>query len=667
MDQSQAKERIDFLTDQLNYYNFLYYQKDTSEISDFDFDKLLSELSLLEKKYPEYKKEDSPTQRVGGTITKEFKTVIHTYPMLSLSNTYSEKELKEFDERTRKLIGNNFVYTCEQKYDGVAISLTYEKGILKIAATRGDGVRGDDVTANIKTIKSIPLKIQEKEIPEFFEVRGEVFLPTDVFVQINQEREENGEPLLANPRNAASGTVKMQDSSVVASRNLECYIYGFYSKDFKVGSHSEALLYLKKWGFNVPPHYAKCPDIDQVIKYINLWEKKRFELPVATDGIVIKVDSYKHQSDLGATAKSPRWAIAYKFPAENTFTSLNSISYQVGRTGAVTPVANLNPVLLAGTVVKRASLHNANEIDRLDLHIGDIVFVEKGGEIIPKVTGVDLTKRKPENERVKYISECPVCGTGLVRKEGEAVHYCPNEKGCPPQIKGRIEHFIQRKALNIEGIGPETIVQLYENGLVKDPADLYNLTFDQLISLERFGKKSAENLLKGLEKSKQVPFRNVLFGIGIRYVGYTVASKLSSHYKNIESIIGASYEDLLNVPEIGEKIALSIREYFSNSEHIDFIYRLKKSGLQFVEEEKILLIESNKLEGKTFVISGVFQQFGRDELKIKIEQNGGKVLSSISGKLDYLLAGENMGPSKFEKAQKIGTKIITEDDFLKMI
>jgi DNA ligase (NAD+) len=667
MNAAQATERIKKLTSDLNYYNFLYYQKDTSKISDYEFDKLMDELLELEKQFPELKQPDSPTQRVGGTITKEFHTVVHKYPMLSLSNTYSEEELKDFDERVRKAIGNHFEYTCEQKYDGVAMSLTYENGYLKTGATRGDGVRGDDVTVNVKTIKTIPLKVHGENIPEHFEVRGEVFLPTEAFLQINKEREENGESLLANPRNAASGTIKMQDSTVVAQRNLDCYIYALYCNNSPVKSHAEALKLLKDWGFNVPAHYSICKNIKDVLEYISIWEKKRFDLPVATDGIVIKVNSYKLQGDLGSTAKSPRWAIAYKFQAENTSTLLESISYQVGRTGAVTPVANLKPVHLAGTVVKRASLHNANEIERLDIRVGDTVFVEKGGEIIPKVTGVDFSKRKADSKPIEYINVCPVCHTPLIRKEGEAVHYCPNERGCPPQIKGRIEHFIQRKALNVEGLGPETIEQLYSKGLIKDPADLYTLTFETLMTLERFGKKSAENLLKGLEKSKQVPFRYVLFGIGIRYVGNTVAEKLTQHFKNIDTLVSASYDELLEVPEIGEKIAESVKEYFSNREHVEFIQRLKTAGLRFEAEEKIIETESDLLAGKTFVISGVFEQFGRDELKEKIEKNGGKVLSSISGKLEYLLAGENMGPSKKEKAQKLGVKIISERDFIEML
>ncbi len=667
MDVRQAQERIIQLTSELNYYNYMYYQKDSSLVSDYVFDQLLAELSELEKQYPQFIQEDSPSLRVGGTITKEFPTIVHKYPMLSLGNTYSEQELSDFDERVKKTIGHQYQYICEQKYDGVAISLTYVNGVLKTAATRGDGVRGDDVTTNVRTIKSIPLKLHSQGYPEIFEVRGEVFLPNNIFLQINRDRQANGETLLANPRNAASGTLKMQDSSIVAQRNLDCYIYGLYGENLPAKSHQEALVMLKEWGFNVPQHFQLCQNIQEVFTYIQLWEIKRFELPVSTDGIVIKINNYQQQSELGYTAKSPRWAISFKFKAETALTQLQSVSFQVGRTGAVTPVANLQPVPLAGTTVKRASLHNANEIERLDLRIGDTVMVEKGGEIIPKITGVDLTKRQPDNQPIQYISQCPECHTLLVRNEGEAVHYCPNERGCPPQIKGRIEHFIQRKALNVEGLGPETIEQLFDKGLVKDPADLYDLTLETLLSLERFGKKSAENLLKGLENTKNIPFRQVLFGLGIRFVGITVAEKLAAYFSSIDAISHATFEELLAVPEIGEKIAYSITEYFSSQEHLTYIGRLKAAGLQFTREEVFTELESTKFEGKTFVISGVFQSFGREELKEKIEMNGGKVVSSISGKLSYLIAGENMGPAKLEKATKLGIAILSEDEFIKML
>jgi DNA ligase (NAD+) len=667
MTKEEVKLRIEELTDKINYYNDLYYQQSISEISDYEFDKLLEELVRLENQYPEFRKDDSPSQRVGGTITKEFKTVYHVYPMLSLSNTYSEEDLIEFDNRVKKAIGNDFEYIAELKFDGVAMSITYENGILKQAATRGDGVRGDDVTANVKTIRSLPLKVKGSDIPPLFEVRGEVFLPLDSFNKINKEREDIGEPLLANPRNAASGTIKMQDSAIVAQRKLDCYVYGLLGENLNVKSHSEALKKIKEWGFNVSETYALCKDIKEVIEYINKWERERFNLPLGTDGIVIKVNDYKQQELLGYTAKSPRWAIAYKYKADTASTLLESIEYQVGRTGAVTPVANLLPVQLAGTKVKRASLHNANEIKRLDLRIGDTVFVEKGGEIIPKITGVNLALRPANSVPIEYITNCPECGTPLIRKEGEAVHYCPNEKGCPPQIKGKLEHFIQRKALNIEGIGSETVEQLYAKGLVKDPADLYDLTFEQLCSLERFGEKSANNIIKGLERSKTVPFKNVLFGIGIRYVGNTVAEKLAEHFTTIDALAKATFEELREVPEIGEKIAQAVVEYFAQEEHRAFIERLKKAGLQMEAQKKVVELESNIFEGKTFVISGVFQHFSREGIKEKIEKNGGKVVSGISAKLNYLIAGENMGPAKLEKAQKLGIQILSEEDFTNML
>lgn len=667
MTEQQAKEKINSLTDSINHYNYLYYQKHTSEIPDFEFDMLLKELESLEATYPQLKREDSPTQRIGGTITKEFKTVVHKYPMLSLSNTYSDQELFDFDTRIRKSIGDQFEYVCELKYDGVAVSITYENGVLKTAATRGDGVKGDEITTNAKTIRTLPLKIKAENVAPLFEVRGEVFLGSDVFLAINKDREENAEPLLANPRNAASGTIKMQDSSIVASRKLDCYIYGLLGTDLSVKSHSEALDLLKSWGFNVPDHFKVCKTIYEVKDYIDKWEKKRFELPLGTDGIVIKVNSYRQQADLGNTAKSPRWAIAYKYKAESTFTILENIEFNVGRTGAVTPVAILHPVHLGGTVVKRASLHNANEINRLDIRIGDTVFVEKGGEIIPKITGVDISKRNSNASPITYINSCPACATPLKRKEGEAVHYCPNERGCPPQIKGRIEHFIQRKSLNIEGLGPETIDQLFVKGLVKDPSDLYYLKLENWLSLDRFGEKSAKNILRSLENSKNVPFRNVLFGLGIRYVGATVAEKLALHFKNIDNLKSARFEELQGVSEIGERIAESVCDYFKNPEHFQYIERLRTAGLQMEEQEVINVLESTILEGKTFVISGVFQNFGREELKDKILKNGGKVLSSISGKLDYVLAGENMGPAKLEKAKKLGIPILSEEEFIKLI
>lgn len=664
----EIEEKIKLLTQKLNHYNYMYYQKDTSLVTDFEFDTLLKQLVELEKSNLSLIQPDSPTQRVGGTVTKEFETVEHQYPMLSLGNTYSEEDLIDFNERVTKVLGtSDFEFVCEQKYDGVAISLTYENGLLSKAATRGDGTQGDDVTANVKTIKSIPLRLFGDDIPAFIEVRGEIFLPTTSFIKINKDREQNGESLLANPRNAASGTIKMQDSAIVAQRNLDCYIYGIYGENLSIDSHLLALKKLKEWGFNVPNHYQSCKTIQEVFDYIKHWDTNRFDLPVATDGVVIKINNYHQQQELGFTAKSPRWAISFKYKSEAACTQLTSISYQVGRTGAVTPVANLQPVLLAGTIVKRASLHNANEIERLDIRLNDYVFVEKGGEIIPKITGVDIGKRPSNSESLEYINNCPECETKLIRNEGEAVHYCPNETGCPPQIKGRIEHFIQRKALNIEGLGPETIEQLYEVGLIKDPADLYALSIPALITVERMGQKSAENIIKGLEKSKSVPFKQVLFGIGIRFVGLTVAEKLAEHFKNIDAISQASLEDLVNVPEIGEKIAQSVVAFFENPNHLEFINRLKTYGLQFESIEVEKTIESNILEGKTFVISGVFQLYSRDGLKEKIESNGGKVVSSISAKLDYLVAGENMGPAKLEKANKLRIKIVNENEFSQML
>jgi DNA ligase (NAD+) len=667
MEKSLAEKRIQELSEKINYYNYEYYQNSNSVIPDFEFDQLLHELIKLETEFPEFKKEDSPTQRVGGTISKTFNTVVHKRPMLSLGNTYSEQDLIDFDGRVRKEIGDQFEYVCELKFDGVALSLTYEKGILKKAVTRGDGVRGDDITINAKTIRTIPLKINAPNLPDEFEVRGEVFMPLEVFEAINKEKEDVGEPLLANPRNAASGTVKMQDSSVVAKRKLDCYLYSLMTDTPISPTHFGSIQLLEKWGFNVSKTYKVCKNISEVMEYIHHWDKHRWDLPLGIDGIVLKVNNIRQQEALGFTAKSPKWAISYKFKAESAATVLESVTYQVGRTGAVTPVANLKPVLLAGTRVKRASLHNANEIERLGLRIGDTVFVEKGGEIIPKVTAIDLSKRPQHSTPLVYIDHCPECNTPLIRKEGEANHYCPNEKGCPTQIKGKIEHFIQRKAMNIEGIGPETIESLFNANLIRNAADLYDLTFDQLMSLERFGEKSANNVLKGLEKSKEVPFRSVLFAIGIRFVGNTVADKLATHFKNIDALMKASFEELIAVPEIGDRIAQSVIDYFKDDENVRFVKRLYQAGLQFVAEEKIVKKESDVFNGKTFVISGVFSTFSRDELKDKIEANGGKIISSISAKLDYLVAGENMGPAKLEKATKLGVKMISEDEFVKML
>ena len=682
MTETQAADRVKELTRLINHYNFKYYQNAVSEVSDYDFDMLLEELMKLEKEFPNLQAINSPTRRVGGTITKTFPTVYHTYPMLSLGNTYSEEELREFDNRVRKVLEGDFEYVCELKFDGVALSLTYENGELVRGVTRGDGTRGDDITANVRTIKNIPLHLQGKDFPEKIEVRGEVFMPFSVFDQLNKEREDIGEALLANPRNAASGTLKMQDSAVVAKRKLSCYVYSLLGEKLPFETHSETLEALKKWGFDVSPTYRKCNTIDEVVAYINEWETKRFDLPIGTDGIVVKVNNFAEQEELGYTAKSPRWAIAYKYKAMNAATPLLGIKYQVGRTGAVTPVALLKPVQLAGTTVKRASLHNANEIQRLDIHENDTVFVEKGGEIIPKITGVDLEKRVPGSLPVAYIDHCPACGSELVRAEGEANFYCPNEDGCPPQIKGKLEHFISRKAMNIESLGEGKIELLFDRGLVRTPDMFYDLKFEDLFGLEKvfedeetgktrkvsFREKTVENMLNAIEKSKEIPFDRVLFGLGIRFVGNTVAQKLAAHFRNIDNLKLASLEELVSVPEIGERIAFSVQHYFSKPEHLAMIEKLRAQGLQMELPEKAETgPTSEKLAPHTFVISGVFEQFSRDELQDLITRNGGKIVSSISKKLSYLVAGDKMGPSKLEKANSLGVKIISEAEFLKMI
>lgn len=667
MDKESAINRIEVLREQINHYNQLYYQEDTSAISDYEFDQLLDELIQLEATYPELKTPDSPTQRVGGTITKQFKTVTHKYPMLSLGNTYSKEELTEFDKRvSRGLGGAPYEYFCELKFDGVAVSLTYENGLLIRGATRGDGVRGDDITNNLKTLRSIPLKLQGK-YPKLFEVRGEAFMPKAVFTELNKAKSEAGEAVYANARNTASGTLKMQDSGEVAKRKLDCYIYSMIGEGLNINTHEEAILKLLELNFNVSQTFKKCKNIQEVFDYINHWETQRHELPVDTDGIVIKVNDLHQQQELGFTAKNPRWAIAYKYKAEQAVTQLLNITYQVGRTGAVTPVAELKPVLLAGTTVKRASLHNANEIERLDLRIGDNVFVEKGGEIIPKVIGVDFTQREPSLKPLEYVSNCPECGTTLERIEGEAVHYCPNKLGCPPQITGRIEHFIHRKAMDIDSLGARTIHQLFDRGLVKSPADLYSLTYDDILSLEGFKDLSTKNVLAGIEASKNAPFENLLFALGIRYVGKTVAEKLAAHFKNIDNLSNATYEELIAVPEIGERIAKSLVDYFNNSANLEEINRLKQAGLNFESSRKEVILESSILDGKSFVISGVFEKYSRDELKEKIKNNGGKILSSISGSLDYLIAGDKMGPAKREKAEKLGISILSEAEFEKIL
>ncbi|MCU0354178.1 MAG: NAD-dependent DNA ligase LigA [Cytophagales bacterium] len=681
MSETHAQERIDALTKQINYYNYRYYQDSVSEISDYEFDKLLEELVGLEKQFPHLLRPDSPSQRVGGTVTKSFASVRHRYPMLSLGNSYSEEEIREFDARVRKVTGDELEYVCEQKFDGVALSLTYENGVLVRAVTRGDGVQGDDITANARTIRTIPLRIHGDNIPASFEVRGEVFMPLKVFEQINAQREDIGEQLMANPRNAASGTLKLQDSAEVAKRQLDCYIYYLLGENLPYRTHSESLKQLEQWGFQVSDTYRVCQTIDEVMDYIHRWDTERFDLPLGTDGVVLKVNSYAQQEELGFTAKSPRWAIAFKYKAAAAATPLETIIYQVGRTGAVTPVAKLKPVLLAGTTVKRASLHNANEIARLGIHEGDTLFIEKGGEIIPKVTSVDLTKRLPGAKPIAYLTHCPACHTALVRTEGEAAFYCPNELGCPPQIRGRLEHFIQRKAMNMESLGEGKIELLYDKGLVRSAADFYQLTYEKLYGLEKvienaetgevrrvsFKEKTVENILASIEKSKTVTFDRVLFALGIRYVGATVAAKLAAYFGNMAAIQEATAEQLQQAPEIGGKIAESIAKFFAEPRNIEFVQRLREAGIQMELEQKELVKEGDSLAGKTFVISGVFANFERDDLKDKIIANGGKVLSGVSGKLDYLLAGENMGPSKLEKAEKLGVKIISETDFLAMI
>lgn len=666
MTAAQAQQEIIDLTEKVNYHNHLYYQSSKTEISDFEFDQLLARLVKLESEFPQFRQADSPTQRVGGTITKEFETVYHKYPMLSLGNTYSKEELEDFDKRVAKgLDGDAYEYFCELKFDGVSISLVYEQGMLQRGVTRGDGVRGDNVTNNVKTIRTVPLKVSGKNIPESFEVRGEIFMPKTVFAQLNKEREDIGEEKYANARNTASGTVKMQDSSEVAKRRLDCYTYSLLGAETE--SHEENIKLLESWKFNVSQTYKKCRNIAEVLQYISYWEKRRLELQLETDGVVIKVNNLEQQARLGFTAKSPRFAISYKYKAESISTRLNGITYQVGRTGAVTPVAELEPVFLAGTTVKRASLHNANEILRLNLHIGDYVFVEKGGEIIPKVTAVDTSKRTQNTQPVTYIDKCPECNTALTRVEGEAAHYCPNVTGCPPQIKGRIEHFIQRKAMDIDSLGERTIDSLYKLGFVKTPADLYDLKREHLLQLDGFKDKSVTNLLEGIEKSKSTPFESVLFAIGIRYVGRTVAEKLARYFKTIDKMKVATLAELLQAPEVGEKIAESVFEFFRKPENIIEIERLRKAGLNFTSDAKEPEKESDILGNKSFVISGTFQNYEREQLQEMILKNGGRVLSGVSGKLDYLLAGENMGPAKLEKAQKLGVTIISESEFEKML
>ena len=669
MNREEAKAKIEQLSAELHRHNFLYYQQSSPEISDRAFDLLLEELIQLEKQYPEFISENSPSQRVGGSITKSFKSVVHKYPMLSLGNTYSEQDLLDFDQRIQKTLETNYEYVCELKFDGLAIGLTYVNGKLKQAVTRGDGTKGDDVTNNVKTIQSVPLVLPEGDYPAEFEIRGEIFMHRDTFDKLNKEREEIGEQTYANPRNFASGTLKMQDSSEVAKRNLDCYLYFLQSDDLNFETHYQSLSAAKKWGFKVSDTFKLCKNIQEVFDFIKYWDEHRHELSFDIDGIVIKINSYDQQEELGFTAKSPRWAISYKFKAAEVETKLLSVSYQVGRTGAITPVANLEPVLLAGTIVKRATLHNADQIEKLGLHENDVVKVEKGGEIIPKIIEVNLSKRDANSKAIEYITDCPECGSTLIRKEGEAQHYCPNEDHCKPQIIGKMQHFTSRKAMNIDSLGDETIEQLYQQELVKGIDDIYRLKDKelQLLQLERFGSKSVMNLLQGIEKSKEVPFEKVLFALGIRYVGETVAKKLAYAFKTIDALMKANFEDLIAVDEIGERIAQSIIAYFSKDEHIELINFLKAEGLQFEAEIKEIILEGDQLKDKTFLISGVFEKFSREELKEKIEKNGGKMVSSISAKLNYLVAGENMGPSKLQKAQSLNIPIITDEELLKMI
>ena len=663
----KAKDRITALREALEQHNYNYYVLSAPTISDREFDEMMKELQTLEEAHPEYADPHSPTQRVGSDLSKEFEQVVHKYPMLSLGNTYSEEEVKDFYERIARDLNEPFEIVAELKYDGTSISLTYEDGRLVRAVTRGNGTRGDDVTANVKTIRSVPLKLMGGQYPAAFEIRGEILLPWAEFDRLNKEREEQEEPLFANPRNAASGTLKQQNPAIVAARKLDAYFYYLLGEELPAETHFDNLEAARSWGFKIPNVIRVCNSLEDIYNYIAYWDTERKNLPVATDGIVLKVNSLRQQRNLGFTAKSPRWAIAYKFQAERAVTRLNSVSFQVGRTGAVTPVANLEPVLLAGTTVKRASLHNADIIEGLDLHLGDMVFVEKGGEIIPKIVGVDVEARGLlVGDKVCFIRSCPECGTPLVRLEGEAAHYCPNEAGCPPQIKGKIEHFVTRRAMNIN-MGPETVEDLYEAGYVKDSADLYTLKISDLLRLERWADKSARNLLASLEESKQVPFERVLYGLGIRFVGETVAKRLVSAFHSMDQLEHASFEELTAVDEIGERIAQSIIAYFADDRNRTLVNRLKEYGLQMSVAEEKLANRSEKLKGLSIVISGTFAKHSRDEYKAMIEQHGGKNSGSVSGKTDYILAGDNMGPAKLEKAAKLGVKIINEDEFLNMI
>ena len=660
-------ERIQALREELNTHNYNYYVLDNATITDFEFDKKLKELEKLEQENPQFFDSNSPTQRVGGEITKNFETVVHKNRMYSLDNSYSREDLLDWEKRIQKILGTTETeYTCELKFDGASINLTYENGKFVKAVTRGDGFQGDDVSSNVKTIKSIPLYIKDGFLKDF-DMRGEIILPLEGFQKMNEEREANGEVPYRNPRNTASGSLKLQDSSEVAKRPLDCLLFQAVTTERKFKTHFETLEQARKVGFKIPETITLAKNIDEVLEFVNHWDAKRHGLPYETDGVVIKVNNLQQQEELGYTSKAPRWAIAYKFQAEQVSTILNEITYQVGRTGAITPVANLDPVELAGTTVKRASLHNADQIKKLDIRVNDSVYVEKGGEIIPKIIGVDFSQRPENSEPTQYATHCPECNTALIRTDGDAKHYCPNEFGCPPQITGRIQHYISRKAMDIEGLGGETVDLLRKEGLIQNYADLYDLRVEQIIPLERMAEKSAQNMINGIEKSKEIPFEKVLFALGIRFVGETVAKKLAKHFKSIDALMNATFDELTNVDEIGDKIAQSIVDFSNDLGNIQLVDRLKSYGVQLEISEEVLENQSNKLEGKVFVVSGVFHQMSRNELKKAIEDNGGKVTSSISKKTNYVVAGDNMGPSKLEKANNIGVPIISEQDFIDMI
>jgi DNA ligase (NAD+) len=661
------EERISELREQLHQHNYNYYVLNNPTISDFEFDSLLRELQQLEEANPHLYDANSPTQRVGSDITKEFRQVAHKYPMLSLGNTYSKSEVAEFYERVRRALNEDFEICCELKFDGTSISLTYVDGKLVQAVTRGDGEKGDDVTANVRTIRTIPLVLKGSGYPQEFEIRGEVLMPWNVFERLNTERASQGEALFANPRNAASGTLKLQDSSVVAQRSLDAYLYYLLGEELPADGHYDNLQAAASWGFKVADTMCRCKTLEEIFEYIDRMDTLRKTLPVATDGIVLKVDSLRQQRHLGYTAKSPRWAIAYKFQAERAVTRLNEVTYQVGRTGVVTPVANLDPVQLSGTIVKRASLHNADIIEKLDLHIGDFVYVEKGGEIIPKITGVDLDSRLLVGDKVQFVKNCPECGTPLIRVEGEAAHYCPNTTNCPPQLKGKIEHFVSREAMNIDSLGPETIEMLFALGLLKDVADLYTIDPSDLMFLPRMGVKSAENIVSGITSSLAVPFERVLFALGIRFVGVTVAKRLARAFHNIDALMSATMEQLTEVDEIGERIATAVLQFFAVESNRNLVERLRTAGVKFVIDDEVLQGRTQLLKGQSIVISGVFSLHSRDEYKDMIEKNGGKNVGSVSKSTSFILAGENMGPSKLEKAQKLGVRLVDENEFLNML